>query len=60
MGLGEAGVDLAVIAELRSGDVGRLRRHLNGRSGGLLRGDFFSFLGDDGGRGEQGKPEEEG
>ena len=59
MGIGEASLDLAgLTVELRGGDVGLLRRQLHGRSGSLLRGVFFGFLSDDGGRGEQGKPEE--
>ena len=57
MGLGEAGVDLTGLGVvLRGGDVGLLCRQTDG----LLRGVFLGFLGDDGGRGEQGKPEEEG
>ena len=51
MGLGEAGVDLTGLGVvLRGGDVGLLCRQTDG----LLRGVFLGFLGDDGGRGEQG------
>jgi hypothetical protein len=46
--------------ELRSGDIGLLRRQFHGRSGGLLRGVFLGFLGDDRCGAEQRKPEEEG
>jgi len=59
--LGEAALDLARLGvELRRGDVGGLHGQFHGRGGGLLRGFFLGFLGDDGGGAEERKAEEEG